>query len=919
MKFITTYFTFLMSSTIIFLTATSWNTVIHDEHDEYPLRSLACKMFKETLLDCSRRELNTVPPIGKHNATSVDLSNNEIELISQMAFVGQIQLTSIDFTANQLKNITGSPFAGLASLVVLVLSKNELSHLASTAFRGLHNLEVLDVSHNILKSVPDAVFRDLLNLKILQLTFNELTAVPNAALSPLHKLEELHLAYCHFTSATFGPEFESLTNLNKLSFATTKNITITNSTFQHFTRSPLRELLLMWFPYNLEVGIFKTLENIEFLVTPGPFCFRATESLFLLPSSVKRIELQVGCPIISRNFLMPLSNLNETLTSLYFTTALKTPDIKIERFAFEWFPFLRELKLSDFQHGWIHSDEVFFGLNQLETLSLIRMMLTSIPSEAFLAFANTQSLKRLDLSENSLTGNFLPDAFASVTSLESLDLSYNPIAFITEWIERLTNLTSIFLNGEGIQSISRVSWNRPLYYLKEIRLDGLVAWPPEYNELILSHTAPNIEILTVADAKYKGILLAIRNLTSLQHLDVSGSLTVLTEDNLFKQWSTTLFSNLKSLKFARNSLKTMTNLNLNITTPRVVDVDLSTNAITVVDKTLGLLLYLQHLNLNGNQISSLDNFQNLVHMKSLKLAQNLINYVPVTFVKTLTESELEFLDMSNNPFECTCAIKPFQDWILGDKRIYLEPGIYRCDGPSESKGISLTQVNLDCSTYLGLHIGIAAVCIVLAGLATTLSWRYRWHLRYRIFLLCKWLRMRYDDVDVVDRDNNRNDFEMVELRYDAFVSYAHESDNDLEWVLNEMRPNLEEGPEPIRLCIGQARDFLPGTNLFDSISDAIHQSRKTIVVLSPSYVNSELCYFETQHAWKRLLEEGRDVLILILLEPIPDDKMTIWMRQLLCKKGYLRWPHGRAGHQLFWRCVREKIKQRTLVIRRFDA
>ena len=69
-------------------------------------------------------------------------------------------------------------------------------------------------------------------------------------------------------------------------------------------------------------------------------------------------------------------------------------------------------------------------------------------------------------------------------------------------------------------------------------------------------------------------------------------------------------------------------------------------------------------------------------------------------------------------------------------------------------------------------------------------------------------------------------------------------------------------------------------------------------------MESELCYFETQPAWKRLFEESRDVLVLILLEPIPEDKMTIWLRQLLCKKGYLRRPRGRAEQQLFWRCVR---------------
>ena len=284
------------------------------------------------------------------------------------------------------------------------------------------------------------------------------------------------------------------------------------------------------------------------------------------------------------------------------------------------------------------------------------------------------------------------------------------------------------------------------------------------------------------------------------------------------------------------------------------------------------------------------------------------------FVKTLSDYQLEYLDIGNNPFVCTCDLRSFQKWILTDRLVYLEPSLYRCDSPKQYKDLSLTQVNLDCRSYFGLYMGIAAPCGVLVALMTILAWRYRWHLRYRVFLLRNWHRIRYRDIE-----QENNEFEMVEMQYDAFVSYAHQSDNDLEWVLNEMRPNLEEGPKPIKLCIGQARDFIPGTNLFDSITDAIHQSRKTIVVLSPSYVDSELCYFETQHAWKRLLEESRDVLVLILLEPIPDDKMTIWLRQLLCKKGYLRWPQGRAGQQLFWRCVREKIRKRTLVNRRFDA
>ena len=131
--------------------------------------------------------------------------------------------------------------------------------------------------------------------------------------------------------------------------------------------------------------------------------------------------------------------------------------------------------------------------------------------------------------------------------------------------------------------------------------------------------------------------------------------------------------------------------------------------------------------------------------------------------------------------------------------------------------------------------------------------------------------------------------------------------------------NLEETHEPFRLCIGHARDFVPGAPLLESITEAIHNSRKTIIVLSPSYLDSEWCYFETQHAWLRLLNEGKDVIILVLLEPIPDANMTMWLRQFLCKKGYLIWPPGPAGQNLFFRYLRELLKTPTTVNRRYDV
>ena len=65
----------------------------------------------------------------------------------------------------------------------------------------------------------------------------------------------------------------------------------------------------------------------------------------------------------------------------------------------------------------------------------------------------------------------------------------------------------------------------------------------------------------------------------------------------------------------------------------------------------------------------------------------------------------------------------------------------------------------------------------------------------------------------------------------------------MSWVLNDLRMNIKEGPGPFQLYIGHARNFLPGAPLLEAITEAIHNTRKTVTVLSPSYFGSEWCYF----------------------------------------------------------------------------
>ena len=258
----------------------------------------------------------------------------------------------------------------------------------------------------------------------------------------------------------------------------------------------------------------------------------------------------------------------------------------------------------------------------------------------------------------------------------------------------------------------------------------------------------------------------------------------------------------------------------------------------------------------------------------------------------------KILDLSNNPFDCTCGINPFRKWILTDKQIWLQPGLYECATPENLKGMSITAIELDCRSKTAFYLSITIPSVLFFCIFAVILRRYRWHIKYKLFLLYR----NYHPFPDPDED-----FEMLQLQYHAYVAYNENAAEDDAWVTNDLQPNMEEGPEPMKLCI-KSRNFIPGHFLLDSIDQSIHQSRKTILVLSPNFVESEWCYQETQMAQMRLLDANLDVLILVLLNNIPENKMTMSLRQILCRKDYLKWPKDRAGQRLFWQRLREELK-----------
>ena len=341
--------------------------------------------------------------------------------------------------------------------------------------------------------------------------------------------------------------------------------------------------------------------------------------------------------------------------------------------------------------------------------------------------------------------------------------------------------------------------------------------------------------------------------------------------------------------------------------------DLSYNQLTSLYCTF--LHRLTYLDVSNNKLSSIDNPQSLQNIKTLYLNDNDINCVPQPLLSTTNTPLMHTLDLNSNPLVCDCSVETLQSWLFNDKVVrlhdyYADENIYRCSYPDSQRELSITEVALDCDSPVVMYIAVSITCFIVLVISTFLVVWYRWHIQYRLFLLFH--RRKIFQNNLVDDENEDED---GPPRYDAYVTY-HQQDED--WVGDELEANIEGGEEPFRLCI-KNRDIRAGRLIFNAISQCIQRSRKILVILSPRFVDDNWCYFQLNMAHHRVLEENSNVLIFIILEEIPNNKLTLLLRQLFCKAKCLKWPADEYGRNLFWLRLREELKRPVPLDRRFHV
>ena len=881
------------------------------------------------------------------NCTQLSIETGFITTLETNSFSLYPKLTRLSLEKVNMNKIQSGAFGGLPSLQFLSLDRNKFNSLPTSAFQNTPILNTLSLQNNDFIELPHDSICFVKHLRILLVTGNKLTnlsfppcymnishlGVLDLSSNPIdkiHKQDFANLQYSHIWDLRLNncklkrlqeDVFAHLQGLSSINLSGNKFETFPKDIFKNLTAllhlfvshnrlhicvpdwtvSSLKKLNL---GYNritsFNLAKTQSLSNVKELALDGNKLVNLSSRIFTNMGiySVENLILkQCSLRYISSYAFQNLTSLK----TLSLTENPLTASVLQQAFIGLSITSLQKLVL-----GTLHlkdiSNNTFIHLagNKVTELVLDHSGIEKIPSALFSSFLE---LKTLSLNSNKLVA-VDDNCFLALTKLNKLWLDNNHLVYcINPFHTGLTsNLTELAINGNLIQSI----------YPECIDgLDKLEHVYLENNKLGSSGLLKN----SFTGRAIKHIKFSHNRLTVLANgtLNNMTSLVVLSlHDNDINKVETGCFQGLTSLlnlNLANNPElgKHIDNLQIALSNvPRLQNLELSSCGIARLPAVLlYTLTQLQFLGLSNNAIISWEPefFLNQGNLVSLHLRRNKIVTINSTSVQHLPALREIYLDF--NPFSCSCNIRDFRDWIFGG-RFYVDIDVnsnksYACASPLKVKGFSLLYVDLGfrvcgpINEIIGGSVGGFALIFVIA--ASVIIYRYRWYIRYGCFLVRGRLRQR------------RNQERLVECTYDAFVCYNH---GDQRWVIEHLLPELEYRGN-IRLCLHD-RDWLAGPDVADNIIDSIENSHKTILILSNHFAQSQWCELEMSMAQHKLLTSQKDVLVLVLKDPIDDCYMTSRLRHLMTTQTYLAWEAGDPQKvRRFWKALRQAVRGRGAV------
>lgn len=149
-------------------------------------------------LDLSNNFIRQLHTLALPYLEQLDLSNNQLDLISEGAFENLARLEQLNLSRNELNNNLGrnsKAFQSLSGLKNLDLSMNGLSNdVVELYLRNKSSLAQLRMTGNVLTRLSHNLFRESKHLRTITIDENLISEIDQGTFEPLSQLETLTLA-----------------------------------------------------------------------------------------------------------------------------------------------------------------------------------------------------------------------------------------------------------------------------------------------------------------------------------------------------------------------------------------------------------------------------------------------------------------------------------------------------------------------------------------------------------------------------------------------------------------------------------------------------------------------------------------------------------------------------------------------------
>ncbi|XP_067205444.1 protein toll-like [Linepithema humile] len=722
------------------------------------------------------------------------ITNTNLESLAVEFFYFTPELMQLNLEKNNLRQIESTTFDKLTNLIRLNLHKNYLTEFPAGIFDKLVALRHLDVSMNNLSSLPENIFAKLENLNNLFLKGNNFTNLPKDLLRNNAKLASVYLFDNQRNFTLLDGFFSNLTKLKYLSLKINGLVTLPEDLFWGSSSLEIITLSDNYLQF-LPVEIFQDLSNIEILALDSNYLKALPDNIFKNTSKLRILNLSNNCiTTISKNLFNELFQLEELNME---QNHLKTiPDYS--------FYYLISLKIFYLSHNYLTlpkwSNAFTIQYCSLKEIYLVNNSISEILTDWITKY---DELQTLDLSYNNISTIKTSDLLFSSHNV-LVNLTHNKIQHILlHDAENITKKLEQNIRTKTDRSIRVLVDNNPLscdcdvydflrYYEGKMR-NVRSHFQIELHNLIC-HSPKELEKVRV-DALLS--LQYFKNLTC--RVINTDSITICPEkcDCFLKPFDKAFIFDCshKNLIYVPNNIREpniyfIQNLTKSVDTISQFYLNFSHNRLTQMPDLEELkLIPVNKLFLSHNDISTISKNRLSETTEHLELHNNKLSRIHTDVLRFWENStNLTRLTLHENPWECDCDARDLYKFIHSESGIIKMPEVYKVI--CHRKNTSISEMTWDdfCPSHVTMIISISAAIafIGLIGSIFGLYYKYQEHIKIWLFAhqWCLWF--------VTEKELDKDKL------YDAFVSFSHK---DIDFIADELIPNLESGSTPFKLCV----------------------------------------------------------------------------------------------------------------------